>query len=73
MTKTITASFLVPATGQFVRIDLADTDGIKVGDVLRIGFDHYTITLVDGLGVTVFKCSSVMPAGLECWIMRGSD
>jgi hypothetical protein len=72
MTKTITASFAVPDQGQSVRINLADTDGIVVGATVRIGFDYYAIAQVDSTGITVLKATTIIPAGLECWIVDGT-
>jgi hypothetical protein len=72
MTKTITASFAVPDQGKPVRINLADTEGIMVGSTLRIGFDYYSIVQIDELGITAVKASTIIPVGLECWIVDAS-
>ena len=68
MKKTITASFDVPDNGHIIRINLSDTNGIVVDEILRIGFDWYTITNVDQLGVTVIKRKTTIPVGMECLI-----
>ena len=68
MKKTITASFDVPDNGHIIRINLSDTNGIVVDEILRIGFDWYTITNVNQLGVTVIKRKTTIPVGMECLI-----
>jgi GTPase len=68
MTKTITTTFTVPDSGKMVRINLEDTEGIRVGSALRIGFDHYTISLVYESSIVIIKHPTMIPSGLECWI-----
>jgi len=71
--KTITTSFVVPDQGGLVRINLADTDWIKVGATMRIGFDFYTITQVDQSGIWAIKVPTRIPAGMECLILTDNE
>jgi hypothetical protein len=70
MTKIIAQSFTVPDNGKPVQVNLADTEGIRVGSTLRIGFDYYTISLVYESSIVIIKAPTTIPAGLECWIME---
>jgi hypothetical protein len=70
MTKIITSGFTVPDNGKLVRINLEDTDNIRVGSTLRIGFDQYTISLVYAESIMALKAPTILPAGLECWILE---